>query len=94
MGWEEQILGVNKKLTDIGAGERQQIVRDHAKFTSQKADNHLLSFGEFAAMYLLAWNAQNWPDIIREGEGLSTNHYDNTTKNHDDVYRKGGKTCL
>jgi hypothetical protein len=88
LGWEEQILGVNKKLTDIGAGERQQIVRDHAKFTSQKADNHLLSFGEFAAMYLLAWNAQNWPDIIREGEGLSTNHYDNTTKNHDDVYRK------
>ena len=88
LGWEEQILGVNKKLTDIGAGERQQIVRDHAKFTSQKADNHLLSFDEFAAMYLLAWNAQNWPDIIREGEGLSTNHYDNTTKNHDDVYRK------
>ena len=64
LGWEEQIHGINKKLTDIGIGERQQIVRDHAKFTSQKAGNHLLSFGEFAAIYLLAWNAQNWPDTI------------------------------
>ena len=88
LGWEEQIHGLNKKLTEIGIGERQRVVRDHAKFTSQKAGNHLLSFGEFAAMYLLAWNAQNWPEIIREGEGLSTNRYDNTTKNHDDIYSK------
>jgi hypothetical protein len=89
LGWEEQIHGVDKKLTEIGIGERQQIVKDHAKFTSQKAGNHLLSFGEFAAMYLLTWNAQNWPDTIREGSGLSTNNDSNNNKTgHDDIYRK------
>ena len=89
LGWEEQIHGVDKKLTEIGIGERQQIVRDHAKFTSQKAGNHLLSFGEFAAMYLLAWNSQNWPDIIHEGVDVSTNSGSNNNKaDHKDDYRK------
>jgi hypothetical protein len=62
LGWEEQISGVNKKLTDIPIGERQQIVQELAKFTSENAGNHLLSFGEFAAMYLVAWNVENWPE--------------------------------
>ena len=89
LGWEEQIHGLSKKLTEIGVGERQQIVGDHAKFTSQKAGNHLLSFGEFAAMYLLTWNSQNWPDIIQETGGSSTNNDSNNNKTgHDDIYRK------
>ena len=94
LGWEEQIHGINKKLTEIGIGERQQIVRDHAKFTSQKAGNHLLSFGEFVAMYLLAWNAENWPDTIREPD-LSTTNLNSSTNNDsnnndkiDDIYHK------
>ena len=41
---------------------RQQLIKDLAKFTSQTARNHLLSFGEFAAMYLIAWNVENWPE--------------------------------
>jgi hypothetical protein len=61
LGWEEQISGVDKKLTDIPIGERQQLVQELAKFTSETAGNHLLSFGEFAAMYLVAWNVENWP---------------------------------
>jgi hypothetical protein len=90
LGWEEQIHGIDKKLTEIGIGERQQIVRDHAKFTSQKAGNHLLSFGEFAAMYLLAWNSQNWPNIIQEAGSLSTNNDSNNNNkaDHKDDYRK------
>lgn len=89
LGSEEQIHGVNKKLTEIGIGERQQIVKDHAKFTSQKAGNHLLSFGEFAAMYLLAWSSQNWPDIIHEGDDvLTTNDSNNNKTDHEDIYRK------
>lgn len=89
LGWEEQIRGVDKKLTEIGIGERQLIVGDHAKFTSQKAGNHLLSFGEFAAMYLLAWNSQNWPDIIHEDVDVSTNSGSNNNKaDHRDDYRK------
>jgi hypothetical protein len=62
LGWEEQVNGVGKKLTDILIGERQQLVQELAKFTSENAGNHLLSFGEFAAMYLVAWNVENWPE--------------------------------
>lgn len=61
LGWEEKINGIEKKLLDIKIGERQKLVEKHAGFTSGDAGNHLLSFGEFAAMYLLAWNAENWP---------------------------------
>jgi hypothetical protein len=32
--------------------------------TSSKAANHLLSLGEFAAMYLVAWDEANWPDHL------------------------------
>jgi len=89
LGWEEPIHGLNKKLTEIGIGERQQIVNDHAKFTSQKAGNHLLSFGEFAAIYLLAWNAQNWPDIIHERDSSTSNNRNDNNKTEDnDAYRK------
>ena len=62
LGWEEQINGLEKKLTELRIGERQQIVNEYAKFTSENAGNHLLSFGEFAAMYLVAWNIENWPE--------------------------------
>jgi hypothetical protein len=62
LGWEEQVNGVGKRLTDILVGERQQLVQELAKFTSENAGNHLLSFGEFAAMYLVAWNVENWPE--------------------------------
>ena len=53
LGWEEQIKGIDRKLTELRIGERQQIVDEYAKFTSENAGNHLLSFGEFAAMYLV-----------------------------------------
>jgi hypothetical protein len=62
VGWEEQINGSDKKLSDIPMGGRQQLIKDLAKFTSENARNHLLSFGEFAAMYLIAWNVENWPE--------------------------------
>jgi hypothetical protein len=61
LGWEEQINGLDKRLTDLRIGERQHIVNEYAKFTSESAGNHLLSFGEFAAMHLVAWNIENWP---------------------------------
>jgi hypothetical protein len=33
-------------------------------FTSSKAENHLFSLGEFAAMYLVAWDETNWPQRL------------------------------
>lgn len=62
LGWEERLGGIGKRLTEIQIGERQSLVEKYAGFTSPSASNHLLSFGEFASMYLLAWNVENWPD--------------------------------
>ena len=49
-------------LADLGAGQRSA----HTKrffFTSDHDDNHVLGFGEYAALYLLAWN----PDLSALG---------------------------
>lgn len=60
LGYEEKINGINARLSEIPVGGRKEIAKS-AGFTSGHAGNHLLSFGEFAAMYLVAWNAENWP---------------------------------
>lgn len=35
------------------------------------ARNHLIGFGEFAAMYLLAWNPATWPAAVRGSSALA-----------------------
>ena len=60
LGWVEKINGIEKRLTQLQIGERQKLAEKYAHFTSPNAGNHLLSFGEFAAMYLFAWNVENW----------------------------------
>jgi hypothetical protein len=52
-------------LSEIPVYGRAQVVKDAAKFTSDKAENHLMSFGEFVAMYLIAWNCAVWPAQFR-----------------------------
>ncbi len=39
-------------------------------FTSGKAANHLFSLGEFAAMYLVAWDEANWPERMPDSAGV------------------------
>ena len=39
---------------------RQYIMENFCQFTSSHANNHLMSFGEYAAMYLLSWSPQLW----------------------------------
>lgn len=53
-------------LAALGVYGRAAVSAEKAKFTSGKADNHLMSFGEFAAMYLLAWNPEAWPEKLPE----------------------------
>lgn len=48
-------------LSSLPAYGRQTLLTEKAGFTSGKAGNHLASFGEFAAMYLVAFNESNWP---------------------------------
>ena len=61
LGWREVVDGIDINLEDIPIGGRRQIVSSKAHFTSEVSDNHLLGFGEFAVMYLIAWNHLIWP---------------------------------
>lgn len=41
---------------------RAETIKDGARFTSSHAENHLATFGEYAAMYLAAWSPDCWPE--------------------------------
>jgi hypothetical protein len=47
-------------IQNFPATRRARTVREHAGFTSTDAGSHLLTFGEFAAMYLAAWSPRVW----------------------------------
>ncbi|WP_205677351.1 hypothetical protein [Aquibacillus halophilus] len=46
---------------------RQFFIEHFGKFTSRNASNHLLTLGEYAAMYLLSWGPQLWEVAIDYG---------------------------
>jgi hypothetical protein len=62
MGWEETMPGIPGGLADIPVNGRQDLATEKARFTSEGAQNQLMTFGEFASLYLVAWNAENWPE--------------------------------
>ncbi len=48
-------------LSQLPVNGRRELAAGQARLTGPKVDDHLLSFGEFAAMYLTAWNERTWP---------------------------------
>jgi hypothetical protein len=46
---------------------RQFIIEYIAQFTTSESENHLIEFGEFAAMYLLSWNPELWEALQTQG---------------------------
>lgn len=64
-GRQEQIPGLPLPAT-LGDGGRQPWIRDHACFTTPHAANHLMTFGEYAAAYLMAFSDTTWPADIAE----------------------------
>ncbi|MET0577771.1 MAG: hypothetical protein ABW122_03875, partial [Ilumatobacteraceae bacterium] len=46
------------------AGHRLELTKRAAQFTSSDGSSHLISLGEFAAMYLLVWSNACWVDAI------------------------------
>ncbi|MGA9226089.1 MAG: hypothetical protein WB217_07110, partial [Mesobacillus sp.] len=48
---------------------RQYLIEHLAKFTTRNGDNHLISFDEYAAMYLMVWNPDLW-HYVQENELL------------------------
>jgi hypothetical protein len=73
LGTEEEIRGIRKRLSEIPIGARQSLVQKYAGFTSPNASNHLLSLGEFTAMYLMAWNLENWPERFADAKTIADN---------------------
>lgn len=59
-----------ERLTDIPVGRRKDLIKERAYFTSHAGENHLMSLGEFVAMYLVAWNEANWPDAFPEFDSV------------------------
>jgi hypothetical protein len=57
-------------LNEVGVNGRAELVLDRAGFTSEKGANHLMSFGEWAAMYLASWNSEVWPKSLPDPEEL------------------------
>ena len=47
-------------MENFPALRRQKLISEVAKFTSSDAACHLMSFAEFAAMYLFAWSPRAW----------------------------------
>lgn len=85
IGYEEEINGIHKRLSEIGIGERQDLVQKYAKFTSENASNHLLSFGEFSAMHLLAWNIENWPHTYPDIENVARSKRNDSNKSRSEI---------
>jgi subtilisin family serine protease len=48
-------------------------------FSTEDGEGHLLSFAEFAAMYLLVWNPVLWTRYVREEPGSGDSDTDNLT---------------
>ncbi|PSB02042.1 PhoD-like phosphatase [Merismopedia glauca] len=75
LGWVEQLPfqrssdseTIYKEARNLLPGQRSDLVRDYGGFTAMlpnqpdKAKSHLLSFGEYVAMYLLVWSPILWP---------------------------------
>lgn len=60
LGFRETLPGLTESMRKWGV--RQETLNRMAGFTSSEGHNHLIEFGEFAAMYLTAWNGKVWPD--------------------------------
>lgn len=57
-------------LVHFPAARRQKLTQEAAKFTSTSAASHLLTFGEFCAMYLFVWSNALWPETLTPKEVL------------------------
>ncbi|MFT9597305.1 hypothetical protein [Mesobacillus sp.] len=58
---------LNTRLDQVNG--RQFLIEHLANFSTRKGDNHLITFGEYAAMYLFSWSPEIW-NYIHENELL------------------------
>jgi hypothetical protein len=62
-GNKEEVLPlVQMPARMLAPGKRTEVVRNKVMFTTTTPQNQLLSFAEYATMYLFAWSDVLWPD--------------------------------
>jgi hypothetical protein len=71
---------VEASLANFPALRRQKLINGLARMTSGSAANHLLSFAEYAAMYLCVWSNAPWQAIGTPNEIFTA--MPSTTENH------------
>ncbi|MEO1401449.1 MAG: hypothetical protein AAFV72_09430 [Cyanobacteria bacterium J06635_1] len=69
-------------LEHFPAARRQRLTQVAARFTSGSAKSHLLSLGEFFAMYLMVWSNVLWPDQLTDKATLYPDEIDNPPPTH------------
>ena len=75
LGWTEKLPIANQPAPGT-FGNRAEIATQQAGLTGglrhrpQKVSNHLFSFGEYTATYLLTWSPACWPQIFPSGKSL------------------------
>ncbi|WP_028863013.1 alkaline phosphatase D family protein [Psychromonas aquimarina] len=57
-------------------------VKDKSVFSATEIDNHLISFAEFMAMYLLVWSPQLWPLIEYQQPPQLDKEFSDAQKQH------------
>ena len=67
---EEVLPLVQVPASLLAPGERSEVVRNKAMFTTTTPQSQLLSFAEYAAMYLFAWSDVLWPDDLPDAEDI------------------------
>ncbi|WNG48188.1 metallophosphoesterase family protein [Archangium minus] len=50
----------------LAIGHRQEVLKEEGSFTSSVAKSHLLTFAEFAVMYLVVWSNVFWRNDLAE----------------------------
>lgn len=50
---------------------RTDLIKQEAKLTSDDTRSHLMSFGEFVAMYLFVWSDVLWPTVLPDWSDLA-----------------------
>jgi hypothetical protein len=66
LGWPEVMptsTGVPLFAKGLGPGKRSDVIKG-AGFTSDDTRSHLMSLGEYLAMYLFAWSPTLWPSSV------------------------------
>ncbi len=92
---DQALLGWNERdsLPDVPAarapelrpGKRKNLVRKTAAFTTEDPESHLLTLGEYYAMYLFTWSEALWPLQFPEfddvkNDSLKRSKYDSERK--------------